>query len=303
MYTNPELSAQAKRLRSALRAAGLALSHTQAMEALAKVNGSRTLHVDQAKKCRQGVDVGELAIRQAADLVFEKLGSYEGNILGLIEAIKAAFVPEDAKGSRSVEAEIHRIFGQPDSPQVSVTFAEFKLQEVPEQFEITRQRLEKTLLKQFEPPAPSVDQPQLLYKGPALDWRLSDGFSMEELPAHHRTAFEARVERSGHQLFVDISVPHSSPEQVVGTDQLTLFIEINEGRPCVHITNDRYGDQVMSVYATKDGLLIRPASTDQWVRTGVAEEGTALRQLHDELTHERPALDRNICFIPNEVIG
>lgn len=295
MYKNPELSNQAKRLREELKAAGLELSHAQSMEMMARVQGNRTLHVAHAKQRRQGADISELALQQAADLVFTTLGRYEGNVLGLIESIKAAFLLEETEGSRAVETAMADIFGQKDSPKVSELFDRLMPGELPEYFEQTRQRMLQTLENQFAAPV-EKSNPQRLYRGPALDWRLDDGFSLAELPEHHRTAYEVHVQRGGAQVTVDVTVPHAGPDDVEGTHQLGLTVEINQGRPCVHVTNAVYGDMLLSIFATKDGLLMRPEEGN--VRTGVLDESDELGKLQKEL--DAPfALPGKYWFITN----
>jgi len=302
MYKNPQLSSQAKQLRAALKNAGIELTHSQAMEALARCQGNRTLHVAQARKNRQGIDIAELALRQAADLVFDTLGRYEGNVLGLLSEIETIFLHEEANGSRYVEERMHDIFGQPNSPRVSEAFDVFPPADLPKVFARTRRRLEQTLAKQFEPAAQQATGADLLFEGPAMDWRVSDGERIQDLPEHHRALYRLKVERGGHQAFVQVTLPHNDPEDLKGTAQLGLFIEINQGRPCVHITNDVYGDQVLSVFTTEDGLLLRPESSDNWIRSGPASDGSSLVRLHAELTAGFPAWwGQNHCHIVNKV--
>lgn len=77
MYTDPEFSAQAKRLNAELAQLGVELSHAQSMELLARTQGARTLHVAKARNHKQGVELAPLAERLAADIVFLSLGSYQ----------------------------------------------------------------------------------------------------------------------------------------------------------------------------------------------------------------------------------
>ncbi len=296
MYKNPELSAQAKNLRAALQVLGHAVSHAQALELMARAQGNKTLHVAQAKKAKQGLDIGKLAEQQAADLMFDTLGRYAGNVRGLLESITAGFALEESQGSRAVEAAMCDLFEQSDSPKVSDTFDAFRLNELPRQFERLVARLQNSLVHASGAPAPEGHE-HVLYQGPMLDWRVLEGEDLADLPEHHRTAYALDIKRSGHQVYVDIAVPHQEPDELDGTDQMSLFIEVNNGRPCVHISNDRYGDQVLTVFATRDGLYLRPDSEDLTIRTGACAAGTALASVEADDT-VGPRRPMNRAFIP-----
>ena len=173
MYKSPELSQMAKVLKSELALKGLLLSHSQSMELTAKMQGSRTLHVEQARP-------GSLAPeREPKDLTHDE---------------------------------------------------------------------------------------DVLYCGAIQDWARDEG--VDNLTALQQRTFKAEVKKSGSQFFVEISLPHERLDEIDGTDQLSLFIEINQGLPCVHISNDLFGDQVLTVFASKDGLYLRPDSLDLSIQTG-----------------------------------
>lgn len=295
MYKNPELSAQAKNLRAALGALGHAVTHAQSLELMARAQGSKTLHVAQATKAKQGLDIALLAEQQAAALMFNHLGRYAGNVRGLLESISAGFALEESEGSRAVEAAMCDIFEQDDSPEVTDTFDVFRLSELPAQFERLVARLQASLVKASGAPAPQGHE-HALYRGPLLDWRVMEGEDLAELPESHRTRYELDIKRSGHQVYVDIAVPHASPDELEGTDQMSLFIEVNNGRPCVHISNDRYGDQVLTVLATRDGLYLRPDSTDLHICMGACPDDTALAAVQAD-EHIGPRLPMNHAFI------
>lgn len=295
MYKNPELSAQSKNLRAALKDVGFEVSHAQALELMARAQGNRTLHVAQAKKARQGLNIADLALSQAASLMFETLGRYKNNVHGLLESIRAGFALEDAEGSRAVEAAMCDIFEQEDSPRVSELFDRLRVDELPSEFEQLVQRLQAVLVSAAGAPEPVASTEQLLYEGPMLDWRVQEGFDLAELPASQRTLYDVRVNRSGHQLYVDIAVPHQTPEDLEGTDQLSLFIEVNDGKPCVHLTNDRYGDQALTIFSVRDGLYLRPDAANLAIRTGACREGSALALVQQEQAQQAPTM--NHAFI------
>ena len=106
-----------------------------------------------------------------------------------------------------------------------------------------------------------------------FDWRVQEGEGLGELPVEHRRRYELELKRSGYQLYVDIAPAHGAPEELNGVPQMSLFVEVNEGVPCVHISNALFGDQVLTVFALEDGLYLRPDATDLWIRTGIPTPG------------------------------
>ena len=118
----------------------------------------------------------------------------------------------------------------------------------------------------------AVSPTGLLFEGRITDWSEHEQ-ALEEggTSVAESQAWLARVERDGVQFYVDITPPHQTPDELEGKPQLSLFIEVNEGLPCVHLSNDRYGDQVLTVFATEDGLYLRPDSAELSIRTGVPD--------------------------------
>lgn len=89
------------------------------------------------------------------------------------------------------------------------------------------------------------------------DWRLDEGSLLEDLPAGDCQAYRLEVSDRGCQMRIGIAPRHRKPTELNGKDQMDLFVEINDGIPCVHVTNCLYGDVVISIFATKEGLILR----------------------------------------------
>lgn len=298
MYKTPELTQMAKVLAEELRARGVEMKHTQAMSTVARMLGARTLQVAQSSpEYATGVRARAIALEQASRLMFESLGRFE-NAYDIIGAIRAGFALEEEQGSRAVEAAMAELFQRPDSPAVSEAFEPYRLDELPELFETMLRRLTQALLAGTD--VQRTDQ-EILFRGPVQDWRVSEGLKLSELPEHHRTQFEVKMERRGSQFVLDMAPFHNTPDEIAGTDQLSLWVEVNDGRPCVHISNDIYGDMALTIFATKDGLVLRPdGDGGEWIRTYPAPDGTALQTFVDEQYGDDRAfrhLRQQLCFV------
>jgi hypothetical protein len=303
-YKDPQLSAQAKRVRNELTKYGATITHAQALELVAHMQGARTVHVAQARN-NAPIDIRELAMHQAAGLAFESTGRYGRNVQGLIAAIRAAF-DKSTLGSRCVEDAVHHIFGTEDSPKVSKMFDHLKLEDLPAHFDATVESLIESLeFKAKASEASKVSEDNTVFETKVYDWRVSDGSTLPELPPHHRNQFDLRVTRSANQLFVDMAPAGVPVDQLVESNvpQMTLFIEVNEGRPCVHLSNSIYGDQVLTVFFTTEGLYLRPQHTGNFIRTGTPS-GPVMRELAEELNAPflaSPHISMNNAFIVNDV--
>ncbi len=278
MYKSPELSARAKLLRTELAARGLSLGHAHALEVLAKLEGARNLHVAQAQSLAARPAEQALAVEHAERLMFTSLGRYAGRSQALMHDIRAAFSLEY---SREVEAAVADIFETDGAPVVQPHIDEFyAIERLPELFErFVAESLALVLtLRSTSPAERKPGAQQVLFEGPIRDWRLEEGMDPSELDAEAQRSWHASVKRSGSQFYVDIAPPHAVPDDVEQADQMSLFVEVNDGVPCVHISNDCYGDQVLTVYATRDGLYLRPDDARFRVSTGVPQ-GEALMRL------------------------
>ncbi|MNR71819.1 hypothetical protein D3C71_24970 [compost metagenome] len=294
MYKNPELTCQARILARELSSLGVEMSHAKSLEMLARIQGARTLHVLQAanEAVKRTDDLVALANRQAAAVAFEGLGRFCGNVDGLLESIETAVSLEGTQGSRGVEAAMHGIFGQADSPKLSAAFEHLRIEDVPERYRALRAQLLETLVDatgtKGGPGGLSAPE-KTLYVGPMMDWRLQEGEdTAKSVPPEQRTAYEVKVAKNGYQLYVDIAPVGADVDDLAGRPQLSLFIEVNEGKPCVHMSNDIHGDQVLSVFAASAGLYLRPDSSEARFEAAVNGRGD-FKGLFATLTAGMPA--------------
>jgi hypothetical protein len=273
MYKEPKLSSKARLLRRELATLGVEVPHHVAMQMAAKMQGHKNIHVAQAKKNRQGLDARELASKQAAEALFERLGKYENDIAGLLASLKHIFQLGD---SRRIEGCIHRLQDE-DGLKLSELGALYRWEDLPQAFETLRQRLLATLEKSFQPKNKEEDEPGLAWE--VCGWELEQGET--ELPQHYRRLYCLELSRSDKQLYVNLK-PSDSTEGA----QLTLTVEVNRGLPCVHLGNDIHGEMLVSVFATKEGLYLRPNGQDCELQAGTPPSGTQMRMLHDEDTRD-----------------
>ncbi len=296
MYKNPQASDQAKRLRGALTEFGASVTHAQALEVLARIDGVRTLHVAQAKN-NSGVRIADVSRQQAEVLMFDSLGKFQGRLPTLLAELRT-LVHLDA---RETDELYRSIFREEHPVVVSDSYGHISAEELPDAFERLVKKLQTVLVAQAQAPERQNDSP--LYEGPVLDWRVveDDG----DVPQHCRdAAYRIKVERVGHQFYVSLTAANSRPEDLEGQPQLGLIIEVNEGLPCVHVNNDVYGDNVVAIFSTADGLYLRPGDQDSFVCTGVP--GPELPQLHAHWLHEtQPPFQhlpaRNHAFLVNRL--
>lgn len=298
MYKTPELSQMAKILAEELGAHGVNLKHTQALVMVARMLGARTLQAAQASaEVQAGVRARACALAQAARVMFDTLGRFEDEPYGVISAIRHALARGEHAGSRAVEQAMHELFGQADSPVVSAAYEAHPVAALPELFDALIERLAAPLRHDAQR-APEANE--TLYQGEMLDWRVGEGSALEELPETHRARFEVRVQRSGQQMLLEIAHPHARPDDIEGTDQLSLWVEVNAGRPCVHLSNDIYGDMLLTVFATRDGLVLRPDESEPMAAH--APQGTALAEFVRE-QYGAPALQasaRQLRFLVHQ---
>jgi hypothetical protein len=283
MYKDPQLSNQAKRLREELGLKGLKLSQVQALEVLARISGAKTLHVAHARH-NAALSIEAVVVSQAQALMFDTLGRFEGNVRGLLGSITSAFALESAQGSRAVENSIFGLFETQNAPKVSEMYDFAKLNELPGMFEVLVTRLTQTLEAQAKVTQKiQHSSDPVVFEGTVQDWRLDDGYMLADLPEHHRQLFDARVTQNpGRQLFVDVTPAGLKSIDCEGRQMMSLFIEINEGRPCVHMTNGSQGEQVLTVFFTEDGLYLRPDNSENCIQGG-KPTAPALALLVEEL--------------------
>lgn len=105
--------------------------------------------------------------------------------------------------------------------------------------------------------AEKPESPKPVYRSQMLDWRIPEG---EEVEATERGRYTLNIEETagdGNQLVLTIT-----PEDKKNPG-LEVLIEINRGVPCLHITNDIFGDTVLHLFSGKDGVAIVPEDAAQ----------------------------------------
>lgn len=109
----------------------------------------------------------------------------------------------------------------------------------------------------------------------------------KELPPYKHVQYEAKVFVSGGfsdtaapSLTIDITPKGESVTDSIPSDRLSITVEINEGVPCAHITNDALSNVMLSVFGSRDGLLVREG------------DGTFVHVNRQEPTAEQPVFAR-----------
>lgn len=334
MYKNYELSTMAKGLVKELKALGTDVPYAKALEIAARMVGSRTLHVQQvedkpAKSLEQRAwdHVGKVLFHNPGswggklDVLKGELDklmppnfwdldqdeqdawvahAWEGPLKGVQFTYLAADLPVGDL-SKTMRTEFERTLetlkalareqsqvARAKSLEVAQVAA--SLASLAGSGEEAALCIEKTFGVSRSNAATTT-----LFEGVIRDWEAEAGVDASELtPLQREAAFEAKVTRQGSQLAVDIAPAHESPDDLEDVDQLGLVIEINRGRPSVHITNAVYGDMVLSVFASKDGLYLAPGDSLWSIRTG-APSGQGLRDIH--AWQEEAGTGRNNAFI------
>lgn len=253
MYKNPELSEKAKRLRAVLTDLGLQLSHAQSMEACSRLDGARTLHVAQAKGAPGSAASAEDALAHLRNVTRQYRQMHDWRL---------RHECEDPEPGAEQKETVHRM---------ALAIAMAKAEE---------------FLAADNGPAPATTaEEKPLFEGPMLDWAIHDGMQ-GQLLEHQLARYAVKVQRSSSQFFVDIVPEGAGPQDLSGKNQMSLFIEINDGLPCVHISNDVQGDQVLTVFSTSDGLYLRPNDGDQKIRSSAPDpvDAPSLLALHQRET-------------------
>jgi hypothetical protein len=268
MYKNPQTSDQARRLRDELAKFDIKLPHAQALEVVARLAGERTLHVAQAKN-NAGVRIAAVARRQAQAVMFVSLGRFEGNFEGLLAELQALALLANSDDAAALDRAFRALFRSEGAPELRAGF-DLRAEEVLAEFNKLVGELTAVLVAEARAPAQAPDE-GLFYQGPMFDWQVFDN-GLDAVPEALRQRYEMTLKqaKSGSQFYLDVAPQHQEPEEIDGRPQLGIIVEVNQGVPCVHLTNSLYGDQVLSVFATEDGLYLRPEA-QQYIRTGMPD--------------------------------
>jgi len=292
MYNDQNRSKQAKLLRDQLALKGHDISHAQCLELLAKLEGHRTLHVAQAKP-KHAIVMNELAHDQARAVMFESLGRYQDRFAEFLSDIERIELLEDAGEADSL---FRSIFRSSNGVKLAEGFGELTSDEIPAAYDKLVDKLRATLLKR----AGSTDAQgeESYFEGTIQDWEKFDG---ELEPGEIRQDYNVSIKRSGVRFYIDITPAGCPATELAGKAQLGVFLEVNQGLPCVHVTNDIWGDQLLTVFGLSSGLYLRPNSDDSRIRMMAPVPGTDLAAHHEweTMTNNFAYAHRNNAHIEN----
>jgi hypothetical protein len=104
------------------------------------------------------------------------------------------------------------------------------------------------------------DPKHVVYRSTAVDWRLADdpNIGLDEVPQEQRRKYDFIVEEYGSQFRVMVKPDGANIESYAGQPVLDMLVEVNEGVPCVHLTNDPSDAMLLTVFGTGEGILARP---------------------------------------------
>jgi hypothetical protein len=130
-----------------------------------------------------------------------------------------------------------------------------------------------------------LEDPQcVVYKTTAVDWQLAGNpeIGFEDLPANHRTKYDVVFEQYGDQFRILVKPEGVDVDTFDGRAVLDMMLEIDNGVPCVHMTNDPADAVLVSVFSTEQGLLVRP-DDGEWMRADQYEVPAVLNQLANKV--------------------
>lgn len=290
--------AQGRRLHKALQGQFPELTLAQALEALSRSQGNRTLHVQQAKKPIEveGAPLRATATRMAERMFFRKLGHWQGKTEMLFAELDIALLQLDEKGEEHVDARIAELLNGGSLVRVTPPYEHLTLKQWRSSFDTLVRQLCEELAKEAQVADPD-DAAKWLFRGLVRDWRVVQ--APEDIQEKDTEPFDVTVQLDANrqQLYVDFQRPGLHIDDLDDTVQATLFIEVNQGVPCVHLGNSIFGDQVLSVFFTEDGLYLRPErASDGPIVRGVNPRDLRLLDLHETLNAPFPAHAENEVF-------
>lgn len=100
-------------------------------------------------------------------------------------------------------------------------------------------------------------------------------------PNARQLSFQADVGVFSDSITVDLQLPFLAGDALDASDQLSLTVSVENGRPCVHIGNDRNSDSVLQVIGCEGGLYLSPTSSSFSIRTGFPQE-PSLKEVFEE---------------------
>lgn len=271
MYQDSNRSKQAKMLRTALKAKGVQVTHAQCLQLTAQLEGHRTLHVAYSKPTKElAIDAAVHA--QAQALMFDSLGHYEGRFDELMADLHKLESLDDARAADQLFRSIIRCHRP---VVVSDLYGNLNAEELPKAYDRLVEKLRSSLVKSAQRETDGWDQ---VFSGSISDWEKEEGV-LEDGDA--RPDYDLSIKRNGSQFIVDVTPKGSTQETLAGKPQLSLFVEVNRGVPCVHVSNDLWGDQLLTIFGLSSGLYLQPDSLLHSIRTGAPTPGTDLEKFHE----------------------
>ena len=84
------------------------------------------------------------------------------------------------------------------------------------------------------------------------DWRIAQGTEVEI--ASDKKKFALEVSLNSDQLYIDVS------DTKADGDYLGIIVEINQGKPCIHISTEMGGDNILHAFSVGGNLIVTPES-------------------------------------------
>lgn len=255
----------AKKAQQTLNDFGVNATYAQCLELLARLGGARTLHVKQAKALEENAH--KMVARQASDVMFETFGAYpKANATDVVGAIEEAFALEE-KGSRYVEAAMEDIFFE-GGVELRSPYDLLMPKDLPSAYRSLYKTLLEGITKDTSTPAYEMN----LFQGTVQDWSISDD-PVESKDPLVTSTYALSIKKSDTAIFVNL---HQAGANILEEEdslhaELGLIIEINNGLPCMHIATAEFGDVELSVFSTKEGILMEPGSYDKRFQSWVGD--------------------------------
>jgi len=141
------------------------------------------------------------------------------------------------------------------------------------------QRDESPTSTPVPPGVPLIEDPsRVVLRRPMVDWELEENpdASLSEIPGWRRGEFELVLEDFGPQFRMSIRPLGTNTETAYGSAIIDVQVEINDGVPCVHLTNDPMGEMLLTVFGTGEGLVVRQ---EEGERRSIADAPYAMQEL------------------------
>lgn len=271
---------QAKQLHLALTGMGVSVTACQAAEALARVEGYRTLHVAKAAAplTNDGHSLRTLAIRLTSRMFFLRSGEWEGKELQLMAELAKTFENEETLGSRGIEARVHELLKSGRGVTVNPAFELLRESEWPAVFDSLVAAATKELGAAVQAPS-ELSQATVLFSGPVRDWR----FGEQELDSKHPHAqpYDTTLTASSGRSQFGMDFLRNIPTDKSDAEGSSVFVEVANGVPVVRLYPDVYGDCALSAFLTKEGVYLVPGYTDMTWKTGAPPKESALADIYE----------------------